>query len=102
MYPLEHKTPHFVPYDVVRIKNTGTIAIVQETSSNTGQNVDIHQWHYSIEPLDPKAADHNAWYDLTELEYLSNIFEIIAANSKHPFSSSGYKLTFDSLRRAKS
>jgi len=92
VYPVINPIPPFQPYDVCRIKKTGTICVVTEVNLNTSQTHDEHQWSFSIEKFDKKAPDHNAWYGIDELEYMNNIFEIIADSSMHPFSSSRFNM----------
>jgi len=67
MAKLKYKYPMFILGDIVKVKKTGSLAMIGEVNRNTCQVEDIHQWSYSIETLDKKARDHNAWYDNTEL-----------------------------------
>lgn len=78
-YPVVNPKPPFMPYDIVRKKVNGNLAVIKEVDLNTGQNKDKHQWSFSVYNLsnDTKVA----WFNMDELEYVDNIFEIITDNS---------------------
>jgi hypothetical protein len=91
-YKVENRIPPFASYDIVRVKETGELVIITEVNLNTAQDKDMHQWSFSITHINPESNSKTAWYNMTELEYVNNVFQIIAEKSKHPFSSSKYEL----------
>jgi hypothetical protein len=68
----------FHQYDVVRIKRTGTIAIITEVNNSHS---------FAVYPFS-KGLDHSAWYGDEQLELLGNVFEVISKASNHPFGNS--------------
>lgn len=100
MYPLIQPLPHFNPYDVVKIKNNGELALINEVYSNVGQKEDYYQWQYSVSLFHKNSKSKCSWYRYDELEYVNNIFEIIAKNSVHPFSSTKHVFKLDNLKRS--
>jgi hypothetical protein len=99
MHPIENIYPKFMPYDLCWVKGSKELVIITEVNLNTGQVSDGAQWSFSVEPLTP-GTNKCAWYDMGELEFIVNIFDVIAKKSKHPFSSSNFDFSVSkSVRR---
>lgn len=90
-YKIVNKKPRFQPYDIVQIKGTSYLSIVTEVNLNQCQDMDEHQWSFSVVHIDKNCPEKNSWYSSEELIYMNNIFEIIAKKSKHPFGSNHYE-----------
>lgn len=90
MYPVENPNSPFLPYDLCWIKGTKEIVLVTEVNLNPCQTVDKHQWSYSVTPITP-GNTKCAWFSIDELEFIKNVFDIIAEKSAHPFGSKHFK-----------
>jgi len=99
MYKLENPYPKFLPYDLCRVKGTNELVIVTEVNTNNSQPSDGSQWSFAVEPITP-GNSKCAWYSMSDLELIVNIFDVIVKKSAHPFSSSNFKFSVNnSVRR---
>lgn len=99
MNKAENSKPKFCPYDVCLIVGTDEYLMITEVQLNLCQKDDVHQWSFAGETFNKYAELKHAWYLMEELEYVNNIFEMIAARSVHPFSSTKYSFDLKDLRR---
>jgi len=94
---LINEKPHFIHFDICRVKATNEVVIIEDVCENTSQSDDEHQWSYSVWLTDKKSTSKSAWYNSSELELLSNLFEVLEGRTA--FGSSSYRTRLDSLRR---
>lgn len=99
MFPLINNKPHFIPFDVVKVLETGNIAFISEINCNLGQNTDRHQWSYSITYFSEVDGGKCAWFYPEELELIGNIFQSMAKQITHPFGNKTYNFSIDNKRR---
>lgn len=98
MYAVKNERPPFVPYDIVRIKGTQNLAIVREVHLNLCQESDNAQWSFAIYNLSEEKKC--AWWDMSELELVDNVFDIISVSSVHAFSNGNFDHKFtNKIRR---
>lgn len=101
MYPIINKKPHFLPFDICKVRLTGGLVFIREVNLNTSQNKDEHQWSYSVIIIDKTTDNKVAWYSENELLKINNLFELLANVVCHPFGSNEYKFSLESKRRNK-
>jgi len=98
LYPIENPKPKFLPYDLCWIAGTKELVLVTEVNLNKCQTTDVYQWSFSVKPLTP-GNTKCAWFDMDELEFIANIFDVIAESSVHPFSSTAFEFSVSSSER---
>lgn len=100
MYKVINNRAKFLPYDICRIKGTQEYIMITEVNLNTGQTEDEHQWSWAAEPITP-GNTKCAWFTMDELEFVKNVFDIIAKQSMHPFGNKAFKFSVSESKRRK-